>query len=252
MTAQAERAVILQRAEYRPAFPVEEFIIPLLRSHIEQTLTELRCSSSGASALDVGCGGQPFRGALEAAGYSYTSVDVQDARGVVDYIAQIDQALPEKLLQRAPFDLVFCTEVLEHVADWPSAFSNFAVLAKPQGYLLVTCPHFYVLHEVPYDFWRPTIHALEHHAAAFGFEPVKLKMLGTSWDVLGTLVGANLGTAAAVNARFGNRCLAWLVNRLSRAVFLLLKTRALHNRVTWGSSLLPVYLSNLALFQKSG
>src|SRR5262249_33528831 len=157
------RAVLIERATYVPALPVEEFIVPLLRSKIVPMLESLPVSQGTSRVLDVGCGRQPFRDLFESRGYTYVSTDAQDPLGIVDYVAEIDRDLPSALVARGPFDFILCTEVLEHVADWQRAFANFSLLLNAGARLLITCPHFYILHERPYDFWRATMYGLLHH-----------------------------------------------------------------------------------------
>jgi hypothetical protein len=113
----------------------------------------------------MGCGGQPFRELLQKIGYSYCGVDVNpDGGPPVDVLCAADGPLPEELLRRGPFDFLLCTEVIEHVADWHTAFANFGLLLAPSGRALITAPYFYQLHEEPYDFWRPTTHAIDYYA----------------------------------------------------------------------------------------
>lgn len=57
----------------------------------------------------------------------------QNPEGSVQYVCAIDEALPQALVQAGPFDLIFCLEVLEHVADWDAAFGNFDKLLKKGG-----------------------------------------------------------------------------------------------------------------------
>lgn len=110
------------------------------------------------AALDVGCGeAKPFRRLLETTGFKYHAIDTQAQPGVkLDAVCAIDEPLPTSLIQLADagFELVLCTEVLEHVLDWPSAWSNLHRLLAPGGRLIITCPFIYPLHEEPYDFWR--------------------------------------------------------------------------------------------------
>ncbi len=184
----APRPDYLRCSCYVPRAPADDFIIPLLRERIERCLADLTKAGTGR-ALDVGCGRQPFRGAIESAGLSYHSVDaVQNPEGSVGHIAAVDGELPAALLAAGPFDLVLCTEVMEHVADWPAAFANLRRLTAAGGRLVITCPHFFMMHEEPYDFWRPTDHALRYFAGRSGFRVVALERLGGPREVLGTLL----------------------------------------------------------------
>jgi SAM-dependent methyltransferase len=244
------RPRLIERPDYVPGLRVEEFMVPLLRSKIVALLESLPGSGGSPSALDVGCGGQPFRGLIERQGYRYVGVDAQDPLGIVDHLVEIDRELPADLVGRGPFDLVLCTEVLEHVADWEKAFSNFSTLLKTHGRLVITCPQFYHLHEVPYDFWRPTVHALQFYADRWGLDAVSIERAGSSWDILGTMLGANIDGATASPRSFVNRVLAYAIDTLTLAAFHLLKTRTLQRRVTWGTDRFPMYLANVALLEK--
>ena len=223
-------------------------MVPLLKAHIESSLTTLTpLASMPRLALDVGCGEQPFRPLLESLGYQYLSLDVdQNAAGTVDFIGAIDEPLPPELTSHGPFQLVLCTEVLEHVADWDCAFMHLSRLVAKHGKLVITCPHFYQLHEEPYDFWRPTPHALRFYAKRSNLRVVSLDAVGTGWDVLGTLL-ANC-YAQPVDKRFLSRLASRTVSELRRYTFALLRGRYLQRLVRLQSSL---YLSNIAILERS-
>lgn len=243
------RPTLVERREYAPNLPVEEFMVPLLRGSIEQVLGSLPTGVSGFKVLDFGCGGQPFRGLLERRGYEYVSADAQDPMGIVHHIAEVDKDLPPGLLGDAPFDFILCTEVMEHVALWEKAFANFAALLKPGGQILITCPQVYILHEQPYDFWRPTVHAISFYAQRNGLREHSVKRLGSTWDVLGTILGAAYEGTAARSGR-GSKIGAWFLAALVRIAFRLIRTRWLQERYSLDDKRYPVYLSNLALLQK--
>jgi SAM-dependent methyltransferase len=165
-------------------------MVRLLAQAIEQRIEQSEGGPPGRTCLDVGCGGQPLRSRLTRAGFEYESFDVQqNAAGTVDHLGVIDGPLPPSLSSQQ-FDFIVCTEVLEHVADWPQAFANLASLLKTGGRLLVTCPHLWVPHEEPYDFFRPTNWALSHHAQRAGLIPLEITRLGDGYDVLGTVLAA--------------------------------------------------------------
>jgi len=179
-----------RRTDYGALLGDQEFFVtPLLKKSIDEVLGCIGKPPSGAKVLDIGAGECPLRGKLEALGYAYSSLDIeQNATETIDYLARIDCDLPESLALLRGFDLLILTEVLEHVADWSKAFDNLSKMLKSGGYCLITTPFFYMLHEEPYDFWRPTDHAIKYYVESNGLEVVKCKRNGDGWDVLGTLL----------------------------------------------------------------
>lgn len=236
-----------QRATYdqRPG-TADAFIVPVLRDAIERAIAECGASSpAGSRVLDLGCGRQPFRALLERQGYHYTSCDVmQNADGTVDHLCAIDGVLPPSLTSLGPFELLLCTEVLEHVADWTSAFAHVAALAAPGGRVIFTCPHVYPLHEEPYDFWRPTPYALYHFAAAHGFIVDRFEPAGDGWDVLGTVLGS-----LRVTGRPG---IVGRIARLGACAVKRLVLEALRRGTVraWVGAGGPWYLSNVAILRR--
>lgn len=182
--------MLIERTRYQPSSTQERFIVTLLRDALEDLIA--RHAVRGGRVLDVGCGGQPLRATLEGAGMRYAGLDTQAQAGVqTDYLCAIDGTLPSELLSAGGFDLVICTEVLEHVADWPAAWANLTRLLAPGGVLIFSAPFFYPLHEEPFDFFRPTKHAVKHWAERSGLEVVEQRTLGNAWDVLGTAIAAS-------------------------------------------------------------
>lgn len=70
----------------------------------------------------------------------------------VDLVCDIFEA--KRITNR--FDLVFCTNVLEHVDDPGMIISTISELLKPGGFVILTVPHIFVYHEDPIDtMYRP-------------------------------------------------------------------------------------------------
>jgi SAM-dependent methyltransferase len=226
------RPVLREKTAYAPKSRQERYIVGLLKDAIESGLDQY--AANGGRALDVGCGGKPFRAHLESRGMRYTSLDTQQQPGMTtDFICAIDGDLPSALgagtrgaggesrSSFGPFDLILCTEVLEHVADWDTAWVNLRSLLAPGGVLILTCPFIYPLHEEPYDFYRPTAHAIRHWADKSGLEIVEQRNLGTAWDVLGTVIGGSGPKPAspwphawilATLAQFARKLACWLIS----------------------------------------
>lgn len=241
------RPPLRERTRYEPNLPQEDFIVPLLKREIESCIASYATPARGtAHAVDIGCGGQPFRELLCQVGYSYCGADVNSSGGPSpDVLWAADNPLPEELLQRGPFDFLLCTEVLEHVADWHAAFANFARLLAPGGRALLTAPFVYQLHEEPYDFWRPTLHSIDHYAREARLSPVYSKAAGDPWDVLGTIVATCSFLPAS--QRMTDRALSKAMRVASRLMHRAIQRGKLQSRVRVDA---PLYLSNVVVLEK--
>ncbi|MBV9166342.1 MAG: class I SAM-dependent methyltransferase, partial [Solirubrobacterales bacterium] len=102
---------------------------------------------AGDRALDLGCGNGAFTAALEQAGADAVGVDVAEealrrARkahpGMRFMLAPFSGPLP---LEDLAFDLVWASEVIEHVADTARWLSEVKRVLRPGGSLLVTTPN---------------------------------------------------------------------------------------------------------------
>jgi len=245
MTA-PDRPPLTERVTYAPQFKSETFMVPLLKQAIKSTIEKYATVTSG-KALDVGCGGQPFRTALEKRGCRYFSLDANPTPGIsVDFLCAIDGELPVTAKETGPFDFILCTEVMEHVADWEKAFQNLAGLLAENGKLVMTSPHFYFLHEEPYDFFRPTTHAFEYFAKRHGLKVVELRQLGDAWDILGTLTSAC--RFKALDDSWLSRTLAWSLWKTRDFVFRRIASGRIRRRVSFSG---PTYLSNLVVLERT-
>lgn len=240
-----------RREAYIPTAPAEEFIVPLLQDHVEHLLriyvSADKDDSRDVFALDVGCGRQPFRSQLENAGFIYKSLDaVQNPENSIDFICELDKKLPESMINETKYDFILCTEVLEHVAEWDMAFFNLSQLLNTNGKLLITCPHFYLLHETPHDFWRPTPYALQYFGEKYNLKILHQVNAGDGWDILGTLFSASysLPKTRKIGDRIFNRIIFFVI----KLTFKLLKERKTQNAIEFKS---PFYLSNIVVFEKN-
>jgi ubiquinone/menaquinone biosynthesis C-methylase UbiE len=100
----------------------------------------------GDRALDLGAGGGDFTAVLAQAGASVVGVEVAEAavrrararHPALDFrVVAIDGELP---FQDCAFDLVWASEVIEHVADTARWLSEVRRVLAPAGRLLVTTP----------------------------------------------------------------------------------------------------------------
>ena len=108
-------------------------------------LQRLKNYVSGERFLDVGCN---LGFAVEAAGlsgYSATGIDIDG-----DAVCQARQRFPARVFsnttvrdlaaQGCKFDLVYCTEVLEHLADFRGFVHSLGQVVAKKGVLFLTTP----------------------------------------------------------------------------------------------------------------
>ncbi len=111
---------------------------------------------NGARVLDVGAGSCPYRHAFAHCEYrtqDFTALEGEQLRfgeyGTIDFVSDASE-IP---VESASFDVVLCTEVLEHVPNPDRVISEFARILKPGGRLLLTAPLGSGLHQTPYHFY---------------------------------------------------------------------------------------------------
>lgn len=110
----------------------------------------------GSQVLDIGAGACPYRTLFTHCEYkSHDFAQLQSDQllgkkgyGTIDYISDI-LSIP---VPAASFDVILCTEVLEHVPEPILAIQEFARILRPGGKLLLTAPLGSGLHQEPYHF----------------------------------------------------------------------------------------------------
>jgi len=92
---------------------------------------------AGKKALDVGCRDGYWSEKLKAKGYTVVSCDLEPHYpGAITLNA--NQRLP---LGDSEFDLVWCSEVIEHLLDAQFTVAEFKRILKPGGALVMTTPN---------------------------------------------------------------------------------------------------------------
>jgi SAM-dependent methyltransferase len=168
--------------------------------------------------LDLGCGAAPLA-PLYGHADAVVHADIERRSSVVLPFVGLDagRALP---FRDASFDTVIVSDVLEHLPTPDLAVREAARILRPGGALIGNTPYLYWLHEEPYDYWRPSRHALEHTLLAAGFVGLDIEVLGGSVEVVTDLVAKHVAAAAGwarpiggLVARVGA---SWSVSRTGR------------------------------------
>jgi SAM-dependent methyltransferase len=109
--------------------------------------------ASAGRTLDIGAQTGPYRAYFP----HRVAVDLYPAPGV--QVIGDAQALG---FVDCAFDVVVCTEMLEHVPEPQRAIDEMRRVLKPDGVLLLTTRFLFPIHDAPHDYFRFTKYGLRH------------------------------------------------------------------------------------------
>jgi SAM-dependent methyltransferase len=121
----------------------------LTRLHLETFLKKYR---SEKRVLDIGSGGSSYGRFFP----NRLTVDIDPLRKP-EIVADVHQ-LPFK---DEEFEMILCTEVLEHTIDPARAIKEMMRVLKKGGILVLSTRFVFPLHDIPNDHWRFTKYNLE-------------------------------------------------------------------------------------------
>lgn len=131
---------------------------------------------AGGVLVDIGCGKKPYAAMTRGMVERHIGVDFPDTSHGLTDVDVVASAYHTTLADRMA-DTVLCTTVLEHLEQPQDAIDEMLRILKPGGYVLLSAPLFWHLHEEPRDFFRYTKHGLRHLLETSGFEVVEVNPL---------------------------------------------------------------------------
>ncbi len=176
--------------------------------------------------LDVGAQYCPYYPLFKDKCESYTSLDIVET-AIVDIVCNAEKMT----IEDSQFDMVLCTQVLEH-CDRPQRIVDecYRVL-KPGGTLIVTAPSIYPVHGYPADNWRFMPDGFRYLLRAFA----QVEVLG-ELDFAESLASVNCHYGHVITGRMGRlgsavnplwnfatnvwgRALSWALRPMTRSNF---------------------------------
>ena len=153
--------------------------------------------------LDLGCGNAPYKPWFESRVDRYVTADFPPVAEAVQ-VACDTERLP---FRKASFDTVLCTQVHEHVPRPWLADCEMARILRPGGVLILSCPQYWVLHELPHDYFRFTPYGLRVLFPERDWEWIEHRQQGSTWAVIACALWQSFQTFGR-----GKRLLAFFWN----------------------------------------
>lgn len=137
-------------------------------------------------------------------------------------------------LRSESFQVVICSEILEHVPDPSSVLKEAHRVLRSRGILLVCVPFLTRIHGDPYDFGRYTDYYWSETLLAAGFADIAIERQGSFWSVLVDMVR----DLACLNGNRSTPRNEWLRRLISRGL-----GKAKQKAVKWDRSAGPSKIS---------
>jgi SAM-dependent methyltransferase len=162
---------------------------------ISKTIDQICSGLPGYTFFDVGAGSSPYKSKVIKTGMIYLSHDFNSYKPSSlypgshtqewsyanhDYVCDILE-IPDSV----EANVVFCSEVFEHLPDPVAALKKIVELTAPGGFLVITTPFISLMHQAPYwfqsgfsPFW------VEYWANKLNLEVISIDVQGDFVDLV--------------------------------------------------------------------
>ena len=163
------------------------FIHPqfLMNRYFKENVLPSIINFSKGIVVDIGCGYRQVEDAIRSnnSHTNYIGLDYPET-GINLYEIKPDiygdaRYLPFK---QASVDTILFLEVMEHLTAPERAIKEISQILKPKGYLLLSVPFLYPVHDVPFDFHRFTYFGIHHILEKNGLRVLKSERHGNFID----------------------------------------------------------------------
>ena len=190
---------LIRKIKYylNPAFIEKQSILKSVKYLINKYKKEL----SDKSLLDIGCGSNPYRSFFERLNMDYKGIDFKDysanfsfGRKEPDFYFDENYKKDFKLPQfgNESYDILAAFQVIEHHKNIDMFFSEVKRILKKGGYLILSFPFIWELHEEPNDFQRLTHYKIRNICGHYNFKIVEQIKRGSSLSTISQLINLSL------------------------------------------------------------
>ncbi|HEU0315962.1 MAG TPA: class I SAM-dependent methyltransferase, partial [Solirubrobacteraceae bacterium] len=147
--AEATALLSLQDTLYNSTNPTRRWLHVSRREHIEGALRRAAAERPPARALEIGPGSGIYLPLLSELAETVVASDIEEAfleraRAISAMRPNIEVVLDDIVASRLEdesFDLVLCSEVIEHIPDPGAALTSIRRILRPGGRLILSTPH---------------------------------------------------------------------------------------------------------------
>ena len=142
-----------------------------------------------ARILDLGCGNKPYKQYFpDATEYIGVDLPVERSANKLEKRADVYADLRRLPIADDCFDIVLCTQVLEHVPEPELVLGEAHRILRTGGLAVVTVPFLAAEHEVPHDYFRFTTFGITELLERCGFQAVAVKRQFGFWSAIGEMI----------------------------------------------------------------
>ncbi len=193
-----------------PTYAVRAPLAAWLRSEAARAASDL----GRYRVLDVGCGPKPYYPFFEPYADEYVGVDVANPS------AELEGSVEALPVPDGSFELVLCTQVLEHAENPGRAVAELRRAVAPGGRVLASTHGVQVYHPNPDDYWRWTHVGLQRLFDENGdWASVTVIPASGTAACVGMVVGIYVDLALRrAHLRPVARATVWALNRTAEAI----------------------------------
>jgi ubiquinone/menaquinone biosynthesis C-methylase UbiE len=173
-------------APARLAHPTADDFNWLAKRQLGNAVAHAARHYAGGRLLDVGCGSKPYREVFAPYVSEHVGVDHADSPHGLESVDVAATAYDIPLPSHS-FDTVLMSELLEHLEAPGMALAEAHRLLAPGGWVILTTPFMWVVHEQPRDFFRYSPYGLRYLLEQAGFESIDVLPVAGQWSTWGIL-----------------------------------------------------------------
>ncbi len=124
----------------------DDYKPPAQKARLDKLENSLKALTQQSVVLDYGCGFGEFTELISKQGFKTFGLDTSPTvvKRNNERFSDIEFVCAPTIpceIANDTFDMIWCSEVVEHVHDTNAIFSEFSRLLKPNGYLVLTTPY---------------------------------------------------------------------------------------------------------------